>query len=116
LVGFGQYLKKIEQNLDEILANWKNLSKNLGEILANLIRFGQNQNIASAKNFDLLRLCHSFLVIIAGTMSMSIENNMLLLVCQTISVSPVPLFIFPPLDKFNLPKQRHYDVIKAFIA
>jgi len=28
---------------------------NLGEIWADLIRFGQNQNLASSKKFDLLR-------------------------------------------------------------
>jgi len=39
--------------------------------------------------------CLSFLVSIAGTtgMNMSIENNMLPLICQTISMRPVPWFI-----------------------
>jgi len=29
----------------------------LGEIWTKVIRFGQNQNLASLKTFDLLRLC-----------------------------------------------------------
>jgi len=41
---------------------WANLSKiwvNLGKIWASLIRFSQNQNLVSPKQFDLLRLCQS---------------------------------------------------------
>jgi len=48
-------LGKIWPNLSEII--WANLGKNLanlGEIWTNLIKFGQNQNLASAKTLDLL--------------------------------------------------------------
>jgi len=37
----------------------RNFSK--GEIWAKVIRFGQNQNLASPKVFDLLRLCSNVL-------------------------------------------------------
>jgi len=35
----------------------------LGEIWAKVIRFGQNQNLASPKTFYLLRLCFELLVL-----------------------------------------------------
>jgi len=46
LIRFGQ----IWLDLGDI---WANLSK----IWANLFRFGQNQNLASPKQFDLMRIC-----------------------------------------------------------
>jgi len=57
----------------------------LGDVWADLIRFGQNQNLASQKNSISYakpkRLL--FLVSIAGTtgMNMNIENNILRLFC-----------------------------------
>jgi len=45
---YGAKLIRFDQNLSEI---WAKVIK----IWANLIRFGQNQNLASSKTFNLLR-------------------------------------------------------------
>jgi len=53
--------------------------------------FGINQSVS-----------HSYIAGTTAGMNMSIENNMLRLLCQTISVRSVQWFFdfFPPLDKF----------------
>jgi len=48
----GKIKAKFGQNRDEVWAKMIRFS-----IEVNLIRFGQNQNLASLKAFDLLRLC-----------------------------------------------------------
>jgi len=48
------------------------------KIWANLIRFGQNQNLASPKSFDLLRLCYLLLMI---NFNLSRQNVSLLEPC-----------------------------------
>jgi len=51
---FREKLVKFEQNLGKIKMKF---GQNCVKIWAKVIRFGQNQNLASPKAFDLLQLC-----------------------------------------------------------
>jgi len=56
LIRFGQFWL----NLGKIGKIWANLSEIWAKVIKiweNLIRLGQDQNLASPKTFDLLRLC-----------------------------------------------------------
>jgi len=62
--GFGlvweNVLGKICENLANLGEMWEKLGQiwaKVNKIWANLIRFGQNQSLASPKTLDLLRIC-----------------------------------------------------------
>jgi len=53
-------LAKFFGKIGYIWANMVGFGRNLEKLRLNLLRFGQNQNLASPKTFDLLKLWPSY--------------------------------------------------------